>query len=293
MYELVQVGERSYYVNSPVKIGIYLLNETEVCLIDSGNDKEAGRKARQILDQNGWKLKFILNTHSNADHIGGNQYLQKQTGCKIFAAGIECDFIKHPILEPSFLYGGYPCKELRHKFLVAQPSEVLEVTNESFPKEIEIIPLPGHFFDMVGYRTPDNVIYLGDCISSKEVLDKYGITFIYDVEAYLKTLDYVEQLEASMFVPAHTQASIDLKELIQHNRNKVLEIRERIIAFCKEPKRFEDILQAMFNEYSLTMNFEQYILVGSTIRSYLAWLKDAGKLNVIFENNSLLWECSK
>ena len=38
------------------------------------------------------------------------------------------------------------------------------------------------------------------------------------------------------------------------------------------------------------MTFEQYVLVGSTVRSYLAWLKDTGKLNARFENNLLLWE---
>ena len=38
------------------------------------------------------------------------------------------------------------------------------------------------------------------------------------------------------------------------------------------------------------MNFEQYVLVGSTLRSYLAWLKDGGKPDVIFEDNLLLWK---
>ena len=69
MYELVQVSERCYYIQSPAKIGLVKLGDTEVCLIDSGNDKEAGRKVRQILDKNGWKLTAIYNTHSNADHI--------------------------------------------------------------------------------------------------------------------------------------------------------------------------------------------------------------------------------
>ena len=76
MYELIQASDSSYYIQSPAKIRLVNLNEKEVCLIDSGNDKDAGRKIRQILDANGWKLTAIYNTHSNADHIGGNKYLQ-------------------------------------------------------------------------------------------------------------------------------------------------------------------------------------------------------------------------
>ena len=51
----------------------------------------------------------------------------------------------------------------------------------------------------------------------------------------------------------------------------------------------EEILKKLFDDYSLKMNFEQYVLVGSTVRSYLAWLKDEGKLSAEFEENRLLW----
>lgn len=289
MYELIQVSDSSYYIQSPAKIGLVKLNEKDVCLIDSGNDKDAGRKIRQILDANGWKLTAIFNTHSNADHIGGNKYLQGQTGCKIYAPGIDCDFTRHPILEPSFLYGGYPCKDLRHKFLLAQESDTEDLTKEVLPKGFEVISLPGHFFDMVGFRTPDNVVYLADCLSSRETLDKYQIGFIYDVAAYIKTLEMVKSLTAKMFVPAHAAATEDISELAQYNIDKVQEIAGKIIDLCKEPLCFEVILQRLFTDYALTMNFEQYVLVGSTVRSYLAWLKDTDKLNAVFENNMLLW----
>lgn len=290
MYELIQVSDRSYYIQSPAKIGLVKLNDKEVCLIDSGNDKDAGRKVRQILEANRWKLAAIYNTHSNADHIGGNRYLQGQTGCKIYAPGIECDFTRHPVLEPSFLYGGYPCKELRHKFLLAQESSAEYLTKDSLPEGFEIIDLPGHFFDMVGFRTPDNVIYLADCLSSRETLDKYRIGFIYDVEAYLKTLEMVKSLRANMFVPAHAPATDDISGLAQYNIDKVREIGEKIVDLCTRPLCFETILQQLSTEYDLTMNFEQYALVGSTVRSYLAWLKDTGRLDVKFEHNLLLWQ---
>lgn len=290
MYELIQLSERNYYIQSPAKIGLIKLNESDVCLIDSGNDKDAGRKIRQILDAHSWKLKAIYNTHSNADHIGGNKYLQKQTGCKIYAPGIDCDFTRHTLLEPSFLYGGYPCKDLRHKFLMAQESDAEYLTQDVLPDGFEIIPLPGHFFDMVGFRTPDDVVYLADCLSSRETLEKYQIGFLYDVAAYLKTLEMVKTMKAKIFVPAHAEAAENISELAQYNIDKVFEIAEKIVEICEEPLCFEKILQRLFTHYALTMNFEQYVLVGSTVRSYLAWLKDTKKLNVRFENNLLLWE---
>ncbi len=290
MYELIQISERNYYIQSPARIGLIRLEGQDVCLIDSGNDKNAGRKVRQILDTNDWRLTAIYNTHSNADHIGGNKYLQEQTGCKIYAPGIDCAFPRHPILEPSFLYGGYPCKELRHKFLMAQESDVQELTQQCLPKGFSIISLPGHFFDMVGFQTPDDVIYLADCLSSRETLDKYQISFIYDVAAYLNTLEMVKSLQAKWFVPAHAGTAENIASLAQYNIDKVLEIADRITNICQEPLCFETILQRLFTNYGLTMNFEQYVLVGSTVRSYLAWLKDNGRVNSLFENNMLLWQ---
>lgn len=290
MYELIQVSEKSYYIQSPAKIGLVRLNDTDVCLIDSGNDKDAGRKVRQLLEKNGWNLTAIYNTHSNADHIGGNKYLQGQTGCKVYARGIECSFTKHTILEPAFLYGGFPCKDLRHKFLMAQESDAVNLTKEALPEGFEMIELPGHFFDMIGIRTPDNVVYLADCLSSRETLDKYQIGFIYDVASYIKTLEMVKSMSAKIFVPAHAEATEDIAPLAQYNIDKVLEIAEKIMEICRNPHCFEMILQKLFADYGLTMNFEQYVLVGSTVRSYLAWLKDTGKMDVRFDDHMLLWE---
>lgn len=289
MYELVPITDRCSYIQSPAKIGLIRLGGSDVCLIDSGNDKDAGRKVRQLLDANGWKLTAIYNTHANADHIGGNRYLQAQTGCRIFAPGIDCGMTRYPILEPSFLYGGYPCKDLRHKFLLAQESDAELLTDAALPEGFSAIPLPGHFFDMVGFRTPDNVVFLADCLSSREALEKYRISFIYDVAAYIKTLETVKTMQARVFVPSHAAVTEDIAELAQVNIDQVLEIADRIVALCAEPLCFEVLLQKLFREYGLMMNFEQYVLVGSTVRSYLSWLKDTGRITAVFEDSMLLW----
>lgn len=289
MYELIQAAGNSYYIESPAKIGLLRFNETDVCLIDSGSDKDAGRKVRQILDRNGWKLRAIYNTHSNADHIGGNQYLKNQTGCSIYAPGIECAMTRHTILEPAFLYGGNPPKELRNKFLLAQPSEAAYLTPEVLPEGMQMIELPGHFFDMVGFRTADDVVYLADCLSSEETMNKYQIGFVYDVGAYLDTLERVKHMQAKLFVPAHAAATENIAPLVQKNIDKVHEIAAQIEKICCESMSFDQILQRIFTVYQLKMDFGQHALVGSTVRSYLTWMKECGRLRAEFENNMLLW----
>lgn len=289
MYELIQASESCYYIESPAKIGLVRLNETDVCLIDSGSDKDAGRKVRQHLDKNGWRLTAIYNTHSNADHVGGNQYLQKQTGCAVYAPGIECDITRHPLLEPSFLYGGFPPRELRHKFLMAQPSDAHELTADVLPEGFELLSLPGHFFDMVGFRTAEDVVYLADCLSSRETLDKYQIPFIYDVAAYLTTLETVKTMQARLFIPAHAAAVEDVSALAQYNIDKVHQVSDRILALCAQPLCFEALLQKLFTAYGLEMTFQQYALVGSTVRSFLSWLKEEGRIAAEFTDNLLVW----
>lgn len=293
MYELEQVGPQSYYINCPAKIGIFAQSEREVYLIDSGNDKEAAKKVLKIADSRGWSIKGILNTHSNADHIGGNAFIQYKIGCPVFCSGIEADFTRHPILEPSFLYGGYPCKDLRNKFLMAKESVVTDFFSPEFPKEVEIIPLPGHFFDMVGFRTPDNTVFLADCVSSRTTLEKYGVTFIYDVGAYLETLTTVEKLKADIFVPSHAAPCNDVSELAEINRQKVYEIEQAIKTICDTPKTTDDIISEIFRRFNLTMTIEQYVLVGSTVRSYLSWMKDRGVIGFATDNCTLLWKVAE
>ena len=287
--ELIKAGEKTYYIKNPTNIGIYKIDEENVYLIDSGNDKEAGKKILKIVEEQGWKVKGIINTHSNADHIGGNKLIQDRTNCEIYAYNIEKCFAEYPILESAFLYGGYPFKDLRHKFLLAKESKVTNI-EDNLPEGLEYFTVRGHFFDMIGIRTPDGVAFIADCLNSKETLDKYKFTFIYDVEAYLHTLEQVGKMQAKMFVPAHAKPTEDIQELVQYNISKVYENAEFLIAVCEKPMNFEIILQQVFTQYNLVMNYEQYALLGSTIRSYLSWLKNSGKLVTKFADNMLLWK---
>lgn len=287
--ELIKVGEKTYYIKNPTNIGVYKISENEVFLIDSGNDKDAGRKILKIMDEQGWTVKGIITTHSNADHIGGNKIIQDRTGCKIYATAIEKSFSENPVLEPSFLYGGYPFKDLRNKFLCAKESNV-ELIDNNLPDGLEVISLKGHFFEMIGIKTDDDVYFLGDSIFSEETISKYHLFFLYDVKEFLNSLEVLSSIEGKLFIPSHTEASENILELIEINKAKVMEISNKIYEICEEEKIFEEILKIIFDEYKLTMSSNQYVLIGSTIRSYLSYLYEEEKLTFEFKDNRMYWK---
>lgn len=289
MYELIQAGARTYYIDCPVKMGVFLLDGSHACLFDGGSGKDAAKKALKLLDARGWSLSCVINTHSHGDHIGGNQLLQKRTGCKIFAKGIERSFTLNPVLEPAFLYGGFPPDALRSKFLEAAPSGALPLEDPAFPRELEVIALPGHSFDMIGLRTPDDVVFLADALASEDTIEKYQVSYLYDVEAYLSTLQIIERMRAKWFIPAHAAATADISPLARLNRDKTLQIINYLLNLCKTPRSFEEILQSVFTDYALAMDFNQFVLVGSTVRSYLAYLYNQRRADVRFESNRMLW----
>lgn len=48
-------------------------------------DPAVGEPVKEILEERGQSLNYILNTHHHWDHIGGNKFLKKHYGCKIAA----------------------------------------------------------------------------------------------------------------------------------------------------------------------------------------------------------------
>jgi len=286
--ELIKLTDKTYYIKNPTNIGVYKINDNEVYIIDSGNDKEAGKKIIKLLTEQNLTIKGIISTHSNADHIGGNKVIQDRLDVPIFAHKIEKCISENPSLEPSILYGGYPFKDLRNKFLMAEPSIVQEL-DDNLPEPLEAFPIKGHFFDMTGIKTDDDVYFIGDSIFSKSTIEKYHVFFIYDVREYLNTLDYLSTLKGT-FVASHAEVTNDIMSLIELNRNTIKDISDYIVSILKEGMTFEIVLKNIFDHYNLVMNASQYVLVGSTIRSYLSYLYEENLITFEFENNQMLWK---
>ena len=209
MMELVNAKGSTYYFESPAKVGMVEIGDGKAVLIDSGSDRDAAKRIKRTLDERGLTLVAIYNTHSHGDHIGGNRYLQEKTGCKVYAPPIDLGFTNHPVLEPSLLFGAAPPAPIRNKFFMAGESVAELLCEEVLPVGFSLVDLSGHSPSMVGIRTPDDVLFVGDAVASAETLAKYRVTYLYDVEKFLGTLCRLKEVEASLYIPAHAAPTGD------------------------------------------------------------------------------------
>lgn len=289
--ELRCVGERTYVIEGPTNLGVYV-DGNDAFLVDSGNDESAGRKVLKLLEGQGWNLRMILNTHSNADHIGGNALLQKRTGCGVAATRNEAPLIEDPSLEPVLLWGAAAFRELRGKFLQAEPSRVSAILPPEGPVEgtpLEVISLPGHFLQMAGFRTPDNVVFLADSLFSEAILSKYGFVVCCDPAGQFETLDRLQALEAALFIPSHGKPSTDVRSLVRINREALENLLLRVEEACGEGASREDVLACLARSYGIALSSIQYVLTHITVSACIAFLADQRKIAPAFADGRMLW----
>lgn len=288
MYEFKELGSRTAYIDCPSRIGI-IKKGNEIVLVDGGSHKDSAKKALKAITAEGLTVRKVIVTHSHADHIGGLKYIVDNTGATVYAKGAERSFTERTYLEGVYIWGGFPHKDLRGHFFLAPPCSTLPL-EELNEEGIEIIDLYGHSFDQIGVRVDDGTVFVADALASENTLEKYGVSFLYDVQGYLDTLERLKGLEGKVFLPSHNDPQTSLVELAEKNIEKTLEVCENILSLIDSPKTFEEILKGIFDKYALTLSTGQYSLVGSTLRSYISYLWDEGKLEPVIENNYMYYK---
>ncbi|MCR5113387.1 MAG: MBL fold metallo-hydrolase [Acholeplasmatales bacterium] len=288
MYDLHHLKGRTYYIDGPTNCGVYILNDDNECvLIDCGTALE-GPIIETVLRRNKLKLKYLVNTHSHADHSGSNVYLMKMTGCTVIASKIERAFLRDSKLDIGFLYGGYPIDEFDTKLMhIDDQKEIYAL--EQLPEGLRSFKLPGHHYGQIGIRTSDGVYFIADSVVSTELVAKSHVVLIYDIQGYLDSLDYVEELKGNIIVPAHADVSTDLTETIEFSRNKIHEICDVIIDYLSKEHTAEEVTAHIFEHYNLRISYNKYMLIMATIRSYLSYLGHERKVKNYFKDNKLVF----
>ncbi len=284
MFEIKHIKGNTYYYEAFTNVGIYKLNETEAILIDGCDHKRMAKGLSKQLGAMGLSVKMIINTHSHFDHICGNSYFYAEYGCKLLSTEKEQPFIAYPSLECEFYYNGISTDKAKNPSFTGESSATQIISEDNIPEGFEIITLPGHSFEMVGVRTPDNVLFLADSILSRSTWDEYKLPFFYNVNESLATMEKVKKIKADYYLPSHTSLVEDITELADYNIEKLTEKKELVYSLC-EGKGFDDLFKAIMESEKLRIRTDKYSSYAIMVRNLLQALVEECRIYGVLEDN--------
>lgn len=232
MFELTKIKGNTYNFDSYTNIGLFINKKDQVILIDSGDHKRTVRTFNKILEEKNLRPDYIISTHCHVDHISGNRFFQEKYGTKILCSDKERMFIKYTEIEPDIMYNGYSVNKKLNPNYQGEPSEPEVFSEDNLPEGVEIIPLPGHAWQMIGVKTEDNVVFLADSIMSEETWEEHKLPFFNDVNSSIETLGKVKSLEGDIFIASHAKPVTDIKELADLNICKLNDRKQLLYELC-------------------------------------------------------------
>lgn len=302
---LVNVLGRSFFLSGRLSVGVYNLGNQKCVLFDSGIDADNAKLIDKTLLAEKLRPIAIINTHSHADHCGGNAYFQKAfPDIQIFATKYEKVFIEQPELEPiCFCGGASPFDELRNKHFEAKPSVVTHELTTYVDQQVtidssvfRIVTVPGHTSGMIAVITPDGVLYGGDALFGEETFHKHGVLFYTDITATINTFEKLSRLEdVTRIVLYHggiVPENQSLAALAELHKTKIVKTASIIEDMVLQSNRdsslsIDDLTELVSQRFSIPDSVGSYILTRTCVNAYVRFLQLNKRLALNVSNGKL------
>ena len=289
-----QLSDRVYMAPGGVNIGVIFGPDRGAILIDTGLNDSAARKVLRRLSELDRKVTSIITTHGHADHFGGNAFVVKRTGARVWAPAWDETVLRYPLFQPLVLFAGAdPPDSLRGGFLLAAESPVDEIY-EAGPLEVDgvamnAVSLAGHSGNQMGIVC-DDVFFAADVVLPQRVLDRYKMPYLFSVRDHIRSLERAAGVEYQVAMPGHGAVSEDLSGPISLNTELVDRVADLIVQICANSITPGDILAEVLTRLDANpSDAASFYLLHPTIYAYLTYLEEQGRLDHHIEAARSLW----
>lgn len=293
---LVRVSNNVHVLEGRTNVGVIVVEDKKCVVVDTGVGRDQGRKLINVLKSTGLEIKAVVNTHSHADHIGGNKIISERSSAVFYSSILEKPFIELPLAEVIYLYGAYPPESMRKHLIEAEGVPVYDVSKltTEYPF-LRIEELPGHSIGMIGVGV-GSVLFSADAFFPNEIIEKYVVPYHLNVQEALKTL---ERLNTSVLenydvvIPSHGKIlkREEAQQLVSNNIQAITRVKNMILKNVNGGIPFNELIKRVLKDLALipqtTIN---YLLTVSALKSYITWLINEGFIELSVSGNELYVE---
>ncbi len=290
------VSEHCWLVPGGVN-AVVLEHRGRAVLIDSGPDRDSGKRLLRGIRERSWKLEAILTSHAHADHFGGHAALLRQLDVPVLAPPVEAELMRAPLLEPSYLFhGAAPLAELTSRWFQAEASRVDQVIAAGpltlIDLPLELLAVDGHAHRQLALRV-DDVLVAADAVFAATVAARHPLLFAHDVRAQADAAALVGDDGARLAIPGHgepdTPAALAQATLAAIDRGHAairaaLEAHEGAGATTTQVLRH--VAQALG---ASTDDLARWHLLHTTVSAYLSAARARGTCQPRIVDGALRW----
>lgn len=291
--DILKVKGNTYCIDTGMTyIPFYKINDEEIIMLDTGRERGERERIEEVLEKNKFKVTAILNSHAHIDHIGNNKYFKDKYN-SIIAMSVYEAIICSSEVNLKLYYGSETLKFVKEHYdhMVFKTDIIIEENQHEIllcGVDFKIISTPGHSPAHICIITPDDIAYIGDALISYEVMEGAKMPYAYILSEDMKSKAKLYDLNCSKYVVAHKGIYNNITKLINDNIDFYESRAMRIYEAIDGSMTMEEIMKIISKKFNINVNnVQKYYFMERMLKSYVEYLHEIEKLELIMENGFL------
>ena len=280
--EIVAIRPRVWLLPGSVNMGLVDCGAGLVA-IDTGLDKQAGKRLLRAAAELKLPLIAIINTHAHADHYGGNRTVLAESAATVYAPAGEAAVMRRPLFAA-----------LQNKFLLADPTivdveftpgDALDIGDVTFGT----VSLPGHAHQQAGILV-EGVLFAADAYFDVEVVNKHGIPYLVDHAATVTSARKVVETAADWYIPGHGQATQHASPAVHHLLTRLEAVFEQVVR-AADGCGLDAVLATVCRRFELRPSAPgSHLLLRTPVAACLTRAIEEGTVAVVLQDGEMLFQ---
>ena len=270
---------------STALLPIYRVTDADMILIDTGYAKLDRAGLTALIEDSGFHLRGIICSHAHFDHSGNVRYLQQRCGAKaaahIIEAGISVNPDAYRANYVALTYGKSREFFLEECFvadtIIGPEDDFLDFCGVRFG----ILQLPGHSAGHIGVVTPDNVVYVGDCLIDQQQIDSAKLPTSMFIARDLQSKEFLRRTQYDAYILAHKSVVTDIAPLVDSNIAFIHRKAEELLNDLTDGMTFAQWISTFCQRENIrTKNELKFSIIERNFSNFVDWLTDEGRILV-------------